>query len=118
MNYKYKKYIEYIARDIQVPYIKYLEAYGLKKDEVDLVLSKLFNQPVVYIKQTGGVYNKNRSNIYREMSDGSWERRIYNKNNKQTYYEDSDGSWIKKEYDINGNEIYSEYSNGYVEDNR
>ena len=102
MNVKHQKYIEYIAKDIELPYLKSLEAYGLKKDEVDLVLSKLFNEPVIYIKQTGGVYNKNRSNIYREMSDGSWERRIYNKNNNQTYYEDSYGNCCRREYDSEG----------------
>ena len=102
MNAKHQKYIEYIVSDIELPYLKYLEAYGLKKDEVDLVLSKLFNEPVIYIKQTGGVYNKNRSNIYREMSDGSWERRIYNKNNNQTYYEDSYGNCCRREYDSEG----------------
>ena len=102
MNVKYKKYIEYIVSDIQVPYLKSLEAYGLKKEDMDLVLSKLFNESVIYIKQTGGVYNKNRSNIYREMSDGSWERRIYNKNNNQTYYEDSYGNCCRREYDSEG----------------
>ena len=86
MNVKHQKYIEYIAKDIELPYLKSLEAYGLKKDEVDLVLSKLFNEPVIYIKQTGGVYNKNRDNIYREMSDGSWERRIYNKDTKKDWH--------------------------------
>jgi len=102
MNAKHQKYIEYIAKDIELPYLKSLEAYGLKKDEVDLVLSKLFNEPVIYIKQTGGVYNKNRDNIYREMSDGSWERRIYNKNNNQTYYEDSYGNCCRREYNSEG----------------
>ena len=103
MNAKHQKYIDYIARDIELPYLKSLEPYGLKKDEVVMVLSKVFNQPVVYIKPLGGVYRENtRNNIYREMSDGSWERRIYNKNNKQTYYEDSYGNCCRREYDGEG----------------
>ena len=102
MNAKHQKYIDYIVKDIELPYLKSLNMYGLNKDEMDMVLSKLFNQPVIYIKQTGGVYNKNRSNIYREMSDGSWERRIYNKNNNQTYYEDSYGNCCRREYDSEG----------------
>jgi hypothetical protein len=44
MNYKYKKYIEYIVNDIDPPYLKSLEPYGLKQDEMELVLSKIFNQ--------------------------------------------------------------------------
>ena len=53
MNVKHQKYIEYIAKDIELPYLKSLEAYGLKKEDMDLVLSKLFNESVIYIKQTG-----------------------------------------------------------------
>ena len=64
MKDKYKKYIDYIASDIELPYLKYLNMYGLKKEDMDLVLSKLFNEPVIYIKPLRGVYNKNRSIIY------------------------------------------------------
>ena len=118
MNVKYKKYIEYIARDIELPYIKYLEAYGLKQDDYHLVLSKIFNQPVVYIKYTGGVYNKKRNRIYYENNGGYWEKREYDTNGSLTYLEDSDGSWIKREYDANGNKIYYENSDGYIRDYR
>ena len=102
MNIKHQKYIEYIAKDIELPYLKSLKPYGLKQDEMNMVLSKLFNEPVIYIKPLRGVYNKNRSNIYREMIDGSWEIRKYNKNNKQTYYEDSYGNCCRREYDSEG----------------
>ena len=118
MNAKHQKYIEYIAKDIELPYLKSLEAYGLKQDEMNMVLGIVFNQPVFYIRPMNGVYNKNRCNIYREMSDGSWERRIYNKNNKHTYYEDSNGFWCKYEHDNNGYNIYYEDSYGVIEDNR
>ena len=118
MNVKYKKYIEYIAKDIELPYIKYLEAYGLNKDDMELVLSKVYNQPVVYIKQTGGVYNKKRNRIYYENSNGFWEKREYDANGNVIYREDSNGSWGKYEYDTNGSLIYVETSNGVIRDNR
>ena len=118
MNAKHQKYIDYIAKDIELPYLKSLEAYGLKQDEMNMVLGIVFNQEVFYIRPMHGVYNKNRCNIYREMSDGSWERRIYNKNNKHTYYEDSNGFWCKYEHDNNGYNIYYEDSYGVIEDNR
>ena len=87
MKDKYKEWISYIANDIELPYLKSLEAYGLKKDEMDLVLSKLFNEPVIYIKPMHGVYNKNKKRIYHEDSSGYWEKREY-------------------EYDNNSNKIY------------
>ena len=64
MKDKYKKYIEYIARDIELPYIKYLEPYGLKQDEMDLVLSKVFNQPVTI--KGRDVYNTNNNGCCRQ----------------------------------------------------
>jgi len=137
MNSKYKKYIEYIARDIELPYIKYLEPYGLKQDEMKLVLSKVFNQPVTI--KGRDVYNINNNEIYIEYSDGVWIKKEYNADNQMTYhehsngfwvkyeydnngniiyYEKSNGSWAKSEYDANGNEIYYEKSNGYIMDRR
>jgi hypothetical protein len=94
MNKKYIKYIDYIVSDIELPYIKSIEQYGLKQYEMGLVLSKVFNQPVT-IK----------------------DNYVYDTNDKIIYYEDS-GVWIKYEYDINGNLIYRETSNGDIIDNR
>jgi hypothetical protein len=95
MNSKYKKYIEYIASDIELPYIKSLNMYGLKDNEYSLVLSKVFNQSVT-IK---GNY-------------------VYNNQGNEIYYEDSDGYWYKEEYDTNGNLIYRETSRGVIRDYR
>ena len=95
MNNKYKKYIEYIVNDIQVPYFKSLEQYGLKQEEMDLVLSKVFNQPVKFVVN-----------------------RVFDKDNNELYYERSDGYWEKYEYDTKGNKIYSENGDGDIEDNR
>ena len=97
MNKKYEKYINYIVNDIELPYLKSLEQYGLKDYEYELVLSRVFNQPVI-IK----------------------DRVIYNNNNgNQIYYENSSiGYWVKREYDTNGNKIYYENSYGHIEDNR
>ncbi len=102
MKDKYKKYIDYIAKDIELPYLKSLKPYGLKQDEMNMVLSKLFNEPVIYIKPLRGVYNKNRSNIYREMIDGSWYKREYDNNGNVIYYEDSYGNCSRREYDGEG----------------
>tara|TARA_R110001606_G_scaffold23841_5_gene79714 strand:- start:4474 stop:4902 length:429 start_codon:yes stop_codon:yes gene_type:complete len=113
MKDKYKKYIEYIARDIELPYIKSLEPYGLKQDEMDLVLSKVFNQPVTI--KGRDVYNTNGNLIYIEYSNGFWIKYEYDNNGNIIYYEKSNGSWRKSEYDDNGNLIYLESSNGFWE---
>ena len=92
MNNKYKKYIEYIVNDIQVPYFKSLEQYGLKQEEMDLILSKVFNQPVKFVVN-----------------------RVFDKDNNELYYERSDGYWIKTTFDDEGNEINFYDSDGYCQ---
>ena len=117
MKDKYKKYIDYIVNDIELPYLKYLNMYGLKYNEMKLVLSKVFNEAVIV--RNNHVYNSNNNNlIYREDSDGYWIKREYDANGNVIYGENSDGDWIKREYDTNGNTIYCEYSDGVIEDNR
>ena len=130
MNKKYIKYINYIVNDIELPYLKYLEQYGLKQDEMDLVLGIIFNQPVTiddnYVYDTNGrviiddnyVYDTNGRVIYFEDSNGYWTKREYDNNGNEIYFEDSTGYWEKYEYDVNGNEIYYEDSTGVIEDNR
>ncbi len=96
MNKKYQRYIDYIVSDIEAPYYENMsDVYGLKDSEYELVLSKVFNQPVT-IK---GHY-------------------VYDANGNETYYEDSDGFWYKFEYDDQGNKIYYEDSYGIIRDNR
>ena len=95
MNKKYIKYINYIVSDIELPYIKSIEPYGLSEKEYPLVLSKVFNQPVT-IKR----------------------RYVYDTNGNTIYWENSSGFWEKREYDTNGNLIYREDSDGYIEYNR
>ena len=116
MKDKYKEYINYIAKDVELPYIKSLEPYGLKQDEMDLVLSKAFNQPVTI--KGRDVYNINDNEIYREYSDGVWIKKEYDNNDNEIYREDSNGFWVKYEYDNNDNIIYVETSNGNLQDNR
>jgi len=116
MKDKYKKYIEYIASDIELPYIKSLEPYGLKDNEYEMVLSKVFNQPVTI--EGRDVYNTNGNEIYYETSNGNWCKKEYDANGNKIYHETTNGYWVKYEYDANGNEIYYENSNGYIEDNR
>ena len=102
MNVKHQKYIDYIAKDIELPYLKSLKPYGLKQDEMNMVLSKLFNEPVIYIKPLRGVYNKNRSNIYMESTNGIWCKYGYDNNGNIIYWENSNGFWNKWEYDGEG----------------
>jgi len=131
MNKKYERYIDYIVNDIEAPYFKNMrDAYGVKDDEYEFILSKVFGQPVEWkdndTTQMGGWYNltknylvdKRGNYIYEEDSDGNWIKREYNTNGKLIYSETSDGYWYKNEWDSNGNLIYTEDSNGYIEDNR
>ena len=111
MNKKYERYINYIVNDIQAPYlINMRDNYGLKDDEYELVLSKVFNQPVTI--KGNYVYNTNGNEIYRESSNGNWVKREYDTNGNNIYYEYSNGYWEKREYDTNGDNIYYETSNG------
>jgi YD repeat-containing protein len=111
MNVKYKKYIDYIVNDIELPYIKSLEPYGLKQEGMNLVLSTIFNQSVTI--KGRNVYNTNNNTIYSENSDGYWYKYEYDTNNNTIYYEDSTGNWYKYEYDTNGNIIYREDADGF-----
>jgi YD repeat-containing protein len=138
MNKKYERYINYIVNDIEKPYfINMKDNYGLRPDEYELVLSKIYDQPVtikgnyvyntngnlIYTEYSNGVwvkreYDTNGKQIYYEDSNGSWEKYEYDSNGNRIYYENSDGNWVKREYDANGNIIYREYSDGYISDNR
>ena len=138
MNKKYEKYINYIVNDIKSPYfINMKDNYGLKRNEYELVLSKVYNQPVtikgrsvydvqgniIYRETSNGFWEKseydtNGNKIYVERSDGYWEKSEYDTNGNKIYFEDSNGFWVKREYDTNGNEIYYENSYGNIEDRR
>jgi hypothetical protein len=96
MNKRYERYIDYIVNDIQAPYFKNMrEMYGLSPNEYELVLSKLYNQPVTIISDY-----------------------VYNEQDNRVYYENSNGYWYKTEYDEQGNNIYYENSDGEIEDYR
>ncbi len=111
MNKKYERYIEYIADDLQPPYFFNMkEMYGVSEKEYPLVLSKLFNQPVII--EGRDVYNTNGNEIYQEYSDGFWYKKEYDSNGNEIYYENSTGYWKKYEYDQYGNKIYYENSDG------
>jgi hypothetical protein len=109
MNRKYERYIDYIVNDLQAPYFKNMrDNYGLSPDEYELVLSKVFNQPVTI--KGDYVYNNRGKKIYYENNTGYWVKR--------EYYENNTGYWVKREYDNQGNEIYYENSNGNIIDKR
>ncbi len=117
MNKKYERYIEYIVSDLEAPYFKNMrDQYGLSEKEYELVLNKLFDQPVTI--KDGGIYDNQGNEIYHEYSDGYWEKSEYDTNGNKIYFEDSNGFWVKYEYNTNGNEIYFEDSNGYIDDRR
>ena len=117
MNKKYERYINYIVSDIEAPYfINMRDQYGLKGNEYELVLSKLFNQPVSI--KSNRVYDTNGNEIYYEDSDGNWFKKEYDTNDNLIYYENSHGYWEKYEYDTNGKLIYRENSDGVIIDNR
>jgi len=116
MNIKYQRYIDYIVSDIQVPYfINMRNNYGLSPDEYELVLSKIFNQPVII--KGDYVYNEQGNLIYHEIS-GYWAKYGYDNQGNLIHYENYDDHWEKYEYDSQGNEIYYEDSDGEIEDNR
>ena len=118
MKDKYKKYIEYIVNDIELPYLKSLNMYGLKQDEMDLVLSKVYNQSVTIKGDYFCVYDTNGKVIYYENINGDWVKREYNSNGKVINYEDGNGYWYKREYDSNGDVIYHEGFDGVIIHNR
>ena len=138
MNTKYQRYIEYIVNDLEIPYfINMRDSYGLSPDEYELVLSKVFNQPVTikggYVNDIKGnrIYSENSvgywikyeydeqgNMIYIEDNTGYWSKYEYDGQGNEIYWEDSDGGWYKKEFDNQGNRIYYERSDGYIEDNR
>jgi len=117
MNKKYERYINFIVSDIKPPYYENMrDIYGLSEKEYEMVLSKVFNQPVLV--RNYKVYNTNDNLIYYEDSNGFWYKREYDSNGNNTYYEDSNGFWVKREYDDYGYQNYYENEEGDIEDNR
>ena len=89
MNRKYERYIDFIVNDLEIPYFKNMkDNYGLRPDEYEMVLSKLYKQPVSKIG--GYVYDNQENIIYFENSDG-WQKWVYDNQENIIYYEDSDG---------------------------
>jgi hypothetical protein len=89
MKDKYKKYINYIAKDIKPPYIhNMVNQYNLYEDEVFLVLSIIYDTPV-HIK-----------NYWIRDDNG---RKLYYESNNVKY-------WIRYERDKIGNILVRELS--------
>ena len=105
------RYYDKLLSILQPPYYQNLETMGIPEDQWETILSKLYNQPIR--KDDEYLYDKNGNLIYREYSDGYWEKSEYDDNGKRIYSENSNGYWINQEYDSNGNEIYHGDSNGY-----
>ena len=114
---RYKRYIEHIVNDIESPYfINMIDNYGLKDNEYELVLSKVYEQPVSI--KDNYVFDSNGNVIYQEDSNGYWYKKEYDTNNNEIYFEKNNGYWEKYEYNSNNNEIYYENSNGVIIDKR
>ena len=122
--YKIKRKI-YLDKIIEVmkndyPLFHNLKLYGfydqLSNDEMDYVLSGIFEQPV----RVGGleIYDEDGNRIYTEHSDGDWVKIGYDEDGNRIYYENSYGYWEKYEYDEYGIRIYYEDSDGEIIDNR
>ena len=105
-----------IANHIEPPYFINMKEYGLSPNEYELVLSRVFNQPVTI--KDDYVYDNQGNNIYYEDSTGFWVKSEYDTNGNNIYGENSSGDWYKYEYDNQGNRIYWEDSDGYIRDNR
>jgi len=104
------KFIDKVASYVKLPYFKNMEGLGVSEDEIELVFSRIFNQPVSI--DDDSVYNTNGNEVYIETDNGFWEKYEYDTNGNMIYFENSDGYWIKYEYDNNGNRIYYEGSDG------
>ena len=117
MNKRYNRYIDYIVNDLEIPYFNNMkEMYGLSPNEYELVLSKLFNQPVTI--KGDWVYGEYSNKIYYETSDGFWQKWERNEQGNVIYYKNSTGYWDKYEYDNQGDITYYETSDGEIEDYR
>ncbi len=102
------------------PLFKNMKDYGfygqLSRDELNYVFSSIFGKSVK--KYSMGIQDENGIVLYKEFSDGYWDKWEYNENNNLIYYENNYGEWVKIEYDENGEIIYKEDSNGNIRDNR
>ena len=94
-----EKFIRYVASKLKPPYFKNINDLGVEKNEIEPILSLIFNQPVRIKQKT--IYDELDNEIYDEDSDGSWEKKEYDERGNliSTYYKYSDGSWEKYEYD-------------------
>ena len=64
------------------------------------------------------IKDKNGKVIYREWSNGYWQKREYGANGKETRFDDSHGYWQKREYNADGKETKYETSTGLILDYR
>lgn len=109
MNNKYKKYIDYIAKDIEPPYFKSLDPYELFSHEKEDVFSIIFNQPVRIFGCS--IIGKQEGVIYSESYEGYWEMKEYSKEGNLILWKNSSGT-IRK-WDNEGNILYERSGNGY-----
>ena len=92
------------------PLFKNMKDYGfyeqLSKKELNYVFSEIFGKSVK--KYRMGIQDENGVVLYKEFSDGYWDKWEYDENNNLIYYEGSDGDWVNIERDENGDILYKE----------
>ena len=103
MNNKYIKYINYIVNDIELPYLKSLESYGLSYKEYLMVLSKIFNREVRLNTAGSCIYDEYNNCLYYESYDNNWTLYEYDEEGNKVFVKDSNGNWVKYRYDKHGN---------------
>jgi len=84
-------------------------------------MTQTIGQQIKWDFETNGeliIRDKNGKLIYREYSNGDWEKREWDSQGNVIYVEGSSGFWTKWEYDSKGNLIYCENSAGTIIDNR
>jgi len=114
-----EKYINKLSSILKPPYFYNLIVTETPTYLWNKILSKIFNQEVTQyfgVNSDNLIFNSNGNVIYREYSNGYWEKREYNSKGNLIYYENSDGYWEKREYESKGNLIYYENSDGEIKE--
>ena len=111
-----EKFINTVVSKLKPPYFKNLKKFPIEPGETEMILSLIFGEDIT-IKDDNQYYNtvinSVGNQIYREDSDGWWEKYEYDNIGEMTYRETSGGDWMKWEYDEMGNLIYREDDTGW-----
>lgn len=117
---KKDRYYDKLSKVIRPPYFLDLISLGVSDDEWDMVLSKVFKQPVrvstFYLGNdlNGGIVIDRKTNILYHEGEGEYIIREFDKNNNVTYILTDDGRgkqyWEKTKYNNDGEVVHQETS--------